>query len=123
MIEEVADRLQALTTIGTVGTDIFSGHMPSTPIVCVTVYAQAGMAIPGDPIVHPGLQVLVRGGTYSESHTNAEKVFNALQNKWNILSTVKGRFVPNHEVGPNYRDGNSNLIFTLNFGFTGVRGT
>ncbi len=123
MLNEIAEYLQTSTSLGSMATDIFVGLIPSTPATCVGLYADAGTALPGDPVVRPGLQVLVRSSTYLAAHTNAEVAFNAIQNKTNVLSTVQGRFVPNHEVGPFYRDGNSNIIFTLNFSFTGVRGT
>jgi hypothetical protein len=123
LIDDVGDYLQVNTDLGSVTTDIFVGFMPSTPVTCTAVYAQPGVSIPGDPIVRPGVQVTIRDSTYLASHTMAETAFNALQSKWNVSSTVKGRLVPNHEVGANYRDGNQNILFTLNFSFTGVRGT
>lgn len=121
LINAVADFLQANTSIGTVAVDIFSGFMPSTPVVCTAVYAQPGITLTGDPLVRPGVQVLTRGITYLSAHQAAESIFQVLRNKWNISSSARGRIHATHEVGPNYRDVNNNIVFTLNFSFVGTR--
>lgn len=123
LIDEVANYLQANTNIGSVATDIFVGFMPSSPTVCTAVYPQPGVTVAGDPLVHPGIQVLVRGVTYLSTQQMAETVFRALRNAWNLKATgsARGRLAANHEVGPNYRDANNNIVFTLNFSFTGTR--
>jgi len=123
LINEIADFLQVSTSIGTVATDIFIGFMPSSPVVCTAVYAQPGISLMGDPLVRPGVQVLARGITYSSVHQMAEIIFGVLQDVWNISASgsARGRLSASHEVGPNYRDGNNNIVFTLNFSFIGTR--
>ena len=121
-ISAVASYLQTSTSVGTLAVNIFTGIMPNTPVSCTAVYAQSGPITPGDPTVHPSLQILTRDSTYFASHSRAETIHNALNEKWNILTSIPGRLVAQHEVGPFFRDGNNNVVFTLNFSFTGVRG-
>lgn len=120
LIDKIADFLQANTNVGTVATDIFVGFMPSTPVVCTAVYAQPGITLAGDPLVRPGVQVLTRGTTYLSVHQTAETVFKTLRNTWNA-GGARGRLYATHEVGPNYRDVNNSIVFTLNFSFVGTR--
>lgn len=128
LLDEVADYLQANTAIGTVAVNIFTGMMPDSPAACTAVYAQGGPIAPGDPVVRPFVQVLTRDAgppysTYFASHSRADVIHKALHEKWNVLASIPGRLVAQHEVGPNFRDANNNIVFTLNFSFTGIRGT
>lgn len=123
LLDEVAGYLQANTTVGTVAVNLFAGMMPASPTACTAVYAQGGPIAPGDPVVRPFVQVLTRDSTYFASHSRAEVIHKALHEKWNVLASIPGRLVAQHEVGPNFRDANNSIVFTLNFSFTGIRGT
>lgn len=113
----VATYLQS-SGVGTLGANIFLGQLPSSPVAVVAVIAQGGQALTDNgPIqVRKGsLQVLIRDATYGPAAVKAESVFVALAGKWNITSSLKGRLIPDHEVGPSYLDTNNNRVFTLNF--------
>jgi len=113
-LTELSTYLQ-YSAIGTVGIDIFSGIMPGSPTNCVAVYASGGSRSADDPLVKPNLQVLIRNSRNSSAKTKTDSVFSVLDNKWNFLTTFEGRCLADHQPGPNYRDQNNNVIYTLNF--------
>jgi hypothetical protein len=76
--------LMASESIGTLGVNLFWGHMPNTPDTCVVVYEYMG-----EPPVYskdavewerPRLQVVCRAKTYVEAMQKAEAVFELLSN-------------------------------------------
>jgi Bacteriophage minor capsid protein len=82
MVDEIADYLAA-NGFGTVGTNIFTFHMPTTPDVCLSVH-QFAM---GPPIItmdrtvkseQVGLQIQSRALTDQAAETNLYAVFAAL---------------------------------------------
>jgi len=65
--------------VGTCGTDIFAGTMPSQPNNCIVLYEYAGypryLVWNGE---RPGLQVRVRNTSYSAGRTKIEEVVQTL---------------------------------------------
>jgi len=116
-LTEVCTYLQ-YSSIGTVAVDIFRNTMPASPINCVAVYASGGPRSVDDPLVRPTLQVLIRNSDSSSGRTKTDSVFSVLDDKWNFLTTFQGRCIADHQPGPNYRDQDNNVIYTLNFNCT-----
>jgi len=82
MADDVANYLETLT-IGTVGTDIFVGHMPDAPADCIAVIQSGGespeMAGPiSGQIERPRLIVRVRNASYASGASKANDVLKAL---------------------------------------------
>lgn len=82
MADDVADYLETLT-VGTVGTDIFAGHLPDAPANCIAVIQSGGESpevagpISGQ-IEHPRLIVRVRNASYASGASKANEVLKAL---------------------------------------------
>ncbi len=117
LAEDVATYLQTLG-IGTVGTNIFAGNMPSSPVRCIGVYANGGSgALDNAPCLLPTIQLLVRD-EYANRISVAnltDYVFSLLDGKWNILNRFQGRLTALAPPGANYRDDAGNWMFPLNF--------
>lgn len=82
MADDVADYLEA-QGIGTVGTDIFIGHMPDSPANCIAVIQSGGeppelVGQINDQIERPRLVVRVRNTSYASGAAKANSVLKAL---------------------------------------------
>lgn len=90
--KDTADYLAANLPGGhVVGTDIFAGLLPDTPNTAICLFQTAGAKPdPIENIEYPGLQILVRAPSYSDSWTLANAVFKFLAGKINqtLNSTV-----------------------------------
>lgn len=77
MLDDIGAYLAA-HSIGTVGTNLFLGDMPETPDICVALYEYAGeppeAAHDSQVLEYPGLQVRVRGTSYSAVKTAIENI-------------------------------------------------
>jgi hypothetical protein len=115
--EDIATYLQTLG-VGTIGTNIFIGNLPSSPSRCIGVYSDGGpMDSINAPNLRPNLQILIRGeqGSLENLSNLVNYVFNLLDNKWNICNRFKGRITAKSLPGLNYRDDAGNWVFPLNF--------
>lgn len=121
---EVATLLQS-SGIGSVSVNIFEGMLPNSPVNAIGVIAQGGTTDPTRPteLQQVKVQVLCRASSYIEAANKAETVFRTVAGKWNLLSSLKGRLVPDHLVGPRYLDENNNFVFPLNFSLFTVSST
>jgi hypothetical protein len=87
MIEDIATYLQTVG-VGTIGSTLFKGQIPTLPDNCVAVFQYAGSS----PIVtHDkkvldslGLQIRVRNTEYSVGMTKAQEIIDLLSPKSNI---------------------------------------
>lgn len=88
MLDDIAEHL-ADNGHGTVGTDIFLGHMPNAPANCMAIYQDGGTApeVVGG-IEHPRLIVRVRNESYSTGFANAQAVMGALHTEGEL--TING---------------------------------
>lgn len=93
--DDIAEYLEDLTTVGTVGTSIFAGRMPPTPDLCVSLYNYAGQ--PPDKVADDyetqGLQIRVRGATltagWDAAWARANIIFEALHHLTNATIETK----------------------------------
>lgn len=79
------DEIEILLTSGgwTPGTDLFSGHLPSTPDTTLATFESGGLPpvhtmgnVAGQAAVsRPTLQVISRAPTYAVARANAQKAF------------------------------------------------
>lgn len=114
--EDIAASL-ATQGIGTVGTDIFTGTLPSSPQNCVAVIPTGGIRLREDlnAIKRPSFQVVARNARWNLGMDKAELIFTALDRKWNLMPSAKGQIVADHEPGVFFRDNNNLQVFSLNF--------
>jgi hypothetical protein len=104
ILEALAEKLQD-DGVGTVGTNIFIGLMPSTPDVCIALYEYSGeppretFNDGGASIDVPSVQVMVRAGRndYPTARAKIIAVRNSLSSVANV--TVEGVvFLRVHEL-------------------------
>ena len=116
---EVGQYLQA-SGVGTLGTTLFVGQFPNSPSNSTALVASGGQKQSEgvDPLYRPTLTILVRRTTKTEAENAATTIFNLLDTKWNILTTYKGRCVPDHLPGPNFLSESGHPIYSLNFSWT-----
>jgi hypothetical protein len=116
LINEVGTYLQS-SGIGSLSVGLFIGQMPNSPPTCTSVLGQGGVGIGEAPMEfrRETFQILNRDKSFQSAATQAETVYNLLAGKWNVLSTIKGRIIPDHPPGPYYRDNNNMYVFTNNF--------
>lgn len=92
-ILEVGDYLQA-QGLGTVGTDLFYGSLPDTPVACVAIKELPGQPpqaeFGGPAWERPRLEIIVRGTSYFTGRQQAEAVYRALLGITN--ETLSGTF-------------------------------
>jgi hypothetical protein len=120
--QEVRTHL-ASSAVGTIGYSLFY-QLPDSPPTAIAVNATGGSPGTGPVTIRrPTFQVLCRAQRKVTAATNATSVFGVLHGRWNVLATIKGRIVADHEVGPYYRDANNNFVYTLNFGIFTVAST
>lgn len=121
IITEVAAYLAA-NGIGTVGQDIFLEEMPPDPIVATCVVSSSGVVVAGNPVDRPGFQILIRGTDKAEQLTRAWTIHELLHDKWNMLSTTRGRIEAMALPGGMFRDEAGNRNLSLNFLITRAPG-
>lgn len=86
-LSDITDRLQTLS-LGTVGTDLFQGHLPNDPVNCIAVMNTGGTAPDMDiPTKSPTFQVFVRHTDYATGEARVTKVRNELHR---IANTTYG---------------------------------
>jgi hypothetical protein len=117
LLEDVATYLQTLG-IGTIGTKIFVGNMPSSPAKVIGIYSTGGESGSGSsPLYRPSIQVINRdsAGNFGNASNMSDYLFQILEGKWNILSRFPGRIVATTLPGINWRDDAGNWNFSNNF--------
>jgi len=114
LLDQVASYLAA-QGIGTVGTNLFKGTMPDSPVKCISITASGGPRVKGDALHRPRIQISVRDISYPVGLVTTQSVFDALDHKVVILGTLHGRFRPEGEPGMFTRDVNERFVFPLNF--------
>lgn len=115
--EEIADKLET-EGLGTVGTDIFIGHLPDTPNNAVVVIDTFGDAPdPSLPIENPRFQVLVRNTAYSTGRAKLDAIMTALHKLANVTlgSTYVYAVLANSGGGHIGRDEAGRDEFSMNF--------
>jgi hypothetical protein len=124
LLPDVGVYLAAAGLSLTVGTNLFYGRLPDGPDKCVAIYESNG-TIPIEtmsdntepPVVHPGLQVLARDGSYADAQTLAEDVWQKLTLVSNetLSSTRYLRVAPVQQPAPIERDSQDRVLFSCNF--------
>lgn len=87
LLDEIANFL-ASQALGTVGVDIFKGHLPSNPDDCTVIFETGGY--PGSlaaDIDYPTFQVLCRARDYETARAKAEQIYAQLHG---LAETVLG---------------------------------
>lgn len=119
LIDDLGTYLQT-QSIGTLGTDLFQGHLPDTPDNCVAIFETGGPAPNKDlPLNKPTFQVIVRNASYATGRDKLEAIRTALHRKSN-LSLVSGQtfayyILAQSEGGHIGRDANGRDEFSMNF--------
>lgn len=119
LIDDLGTYLQT-QGIGTLGTDLFQGHLPSSPDNCVAVFETGGSQPNKDlPLNHPSFQVIVRNKSYATGRDKLESVRTALHRKFNT-SLVSGQtfayyILATSEGGHIGRDESGRDEFSINF--------
>ena len=87
MIEDIATYLQT-AGIGTIGTNLFKGQIPTEPDNCVAVFEYAGSppAVTHDKktLDSPGLQIRVRNADYAAGMTAIQGIIDVLSPLSNV---------------------------------------
>lgn len=114
LVEDVVDYLDA-QGVGTKGTDLFMGQMPSIPLNVITVVPSGGVSIPGDPISREGFQILIRNSNTQQLLIKSRSVYDTLNNKWAVLANFKCRILADaHPTGVFLDEANRELV-SVNF--------
>ena len=124
MADDIATKLQT-SSIGTIGTDIFIGHMPDAPDNCIALMQNGG-----DPpevvggitsqIEYPRLIVRVRNTSYSAGMSKANSILKALHTVGDTnLSSHRYLFIRAigsiNQLG---RDHENRSLFSIDFAVT-----
>lgn len=122
ILDEIGAYLQA-NSIGTVGTDIFKGSMPNTPVVQIGLYEYQGLpsidASGGIAAERPRFQVIVRGPAYEAARTTAEAIHTLLNRTSFTQSGTAYLFVK--AIAPPFKigvDANNNVKIGISFQVT-----
>ena len=84
LIDQLASYLQAQGE-GTVGTDLFKLHRPSSPIACVSVHATGGYPADGyTEREHPTVMLFARAATPDAALRKAYSLYRNLHGKQNV---------------------------------------
>lgn len=96
-LAEIAKYLQD-NSLGTLGTDLFTGFMPDSPDLCTVIYETGGAApegqfgVNGIAFENPSIAIHVRGVTndYDTPRARIESVYRKLQQLWATTITASG---------------------------------
>lgn len=119
-IDTVATYLQA-AGIGTLGTNLFKGHMPDSPQDAIALFDTGGVAPYVDlPTKKPTFQVLIRNASYLAGQTKLETIRAALHQKMETnLNVTSGTYFLYifliSEGGAIGKDANGLDLFSVNF--------
>ena len=118
LLDEVGSYLAA-NSVGTLGTDLFIGFEPPTPMDVVTLYPTGGRASsPERDKEYPTMQVRVRNETYPDGWSKAMEIYDLLHRQLDedSLSTIRGRcFAVQGQPAFIGRGENEEFIFVQNF--------
>jgi len=102
--------------VGSQALTLFYGQLPDTPVNCTAVLGGPGLRDEFESgLRKPTIQVLVRAETFDTAADRADDIFKLLDSKWNVLTTIKGRWMAQNTAGVNFRDTNNFPVFSLNF--------
>lgn len=118
--KDIAEYLED-QAIGTVGTNIFVGHMPDSPDVCIAVYPYAGEPAPVEwEGEFPRVQIRVRDDDYATGWATSYAIFEALHQltettiETELYHYIEALGSP-EQIG---RDNKNRINFVLNFRVT-----
>lgn len=119
LIEEIANYLVNLG-MGTMGSNIFLGHLPPSPDNAITVLDTGGVEPDRElPIDNPTFQVIVRNTDYETGYNNLLAIKEALHKKanWQIYENGKYYYYifALSNGGHIGRDDNGRDEFSINF--------
>lgn len=77
LIDEIADLL-AVEGLGTVGTDLFVGHLPAAPDTALAVFATGGLPAGSYPLDEPTIQVRSRSDALQTAYNRAMAAYSTL---------------------------------------------
>lgn len=118
LLNEVATYLQSVA-IGVRGKTLFVGQIPNSPIGVTVVVGGVGLRDPLETgLRKPSFQVIVRDVVYQSAQDRSDLVRRALDNKWNVLGSIKGRVLAETEGPIAFRDQNNHPSFSHNFALT-----
>ena len=118
LIEDIVTYLSS-QGVGTLGTDLFAGHVPAHAGEVVTaVYASGGPNIPGNPVKTPTFGIQHRNTNVNSGLSKVTEINSMLDETWNKLDGFTGRIVAQSEPGPYVTTGANLFLFTLNFALT-----
>lgn len=117
LLERVTSHIASLG-YGTLGRNLFSGAMPTTPYESIGVFSTGGFSRPRDPVKRPTFQIAHRATKIASGISLVTSLSAALTNGNSLMCPMPGFFEQQGDPGPHYRDDNGHLVFTLNFVFT-----
>lgn len=106
------------TAVGTIGTDLFKGQMPGSPIVGTVVALSGGFDEIGNPTRLVNITIQHRNTHIESGLPKIVEINNLMDDQWNILEDFPGRFTANSEPGQSFKDDNGHYVFPLNYLFT-----
>lgn len=120
ILDEVGAYIDAQTSL-TLGTDLFLGLRPDTPIDCATIYEYPG-DMPrytlgsGALVERPRLQVISRSAVYATARSRAQTIWNALNalSDQTLTATRYLRVAPMQTPYLMGRDENRNALIAFN---------
>ena len=115
LLKQTATYLES-NGVGSQALTLFYGQLPATPAGVTAILAAPGVREPFESgLRNLSIQVLVRDTTFDVASSRADTVFSLLDNQWNILTTIQGRWMAQNSTGAHFRDTNNFPVFTLNF--------
>jgi len=92
LFESIATSLQSYG-LGTIGSDLFIGQLPSTPYESTVIAPSGGYEISGDKVNRPAVQFLHRSVKYNDGWTYINSLNTLFADKFNKLGcSYPGRF-------------------------------
>lgn len=119
LLRELA--LYVATTVGSTvggGGRVFISILPDQPNDAISVMPSNGPAnaLPSDPTRVINTQILIRNSKFKDGLVEAQKIFDALDAKANVLSSVQARAEAlSATVGSYFLDQSNRFLFPLNF--------
>lgn len=117
LVQDLGQFLQT-NSFGIVGQQIFYYTMPTSPVVCRSIFSDGGGKDYRDVMSRPHVQVIVRDTIITSCMAMAKLIWAKLDKPMATMARCQGRFTADHYPTP-YRDDNNFWQTSMNFSFVG----